>query len=519
MYLHRSPHKVYYYRRPVSKADQAFWRGPNGGVKREWNLSLETHDRATAIERMPEAARAYAAERDRQLAAALDRAAIAASMPLPVTMLAQDDPDYIEGAAALDRDEGERLEWEAAHDPVQAAKRDELAALRDDRVNRELWRAVKAEEAETRRAVEQTERGRTVSQLIEAYEADKAPGWSGSSKKAVVPVFRLLRDVFSDRPLSTVTREDARAVVALLQGLPTQLGKRKELEGLSMVKAVEKGRVLGLPTIQPKTINDGYLLHIASMWNWAVKEQWITSSPFKGLAVHDPVADEDRRDPFKLPQLCTLFSSAPWDAPWTAGKVTAGTYWVPLLCLFHGFRNAEAAGLRVVDVEEEEGVALIRIKAYGGRALKNASSRGTIPVHPELVRLGFLDFVGQRRAANAALLFDEGVANSRGQVAAKLAERFSKHVRSLGLKGQKLGTHSFRHNFEDRIREAELVERTALAIARRSEKGSGKVYGSGLSARVKAAAIAKIVYPGLNLSHLYTEAAEGPGDETQPAAD
>jgi hypothetical protein len=37
---------------------------------------------------------------------------------------------------------------------------------------------------------------RTIEKLLDAYEADKGARWSGSSKKAVVPVFRLLRDVF-----------------------------------------------------------------------------------------------------------------------------------------------------------------------------------------------------------------------------------------------------------------------------------------------------------------------------------
>lgn len=127
---------------------------------------------------------------------------------------------------------------------------------------KELLRPVREEiDGLTREAREQLRRARgcTVEELIEAYEADKSPGWSGSSKKAVLPVFRLLRDVFAGREVGSITRE-----------------------------AVQKGKAMGLPTIQPKTINDGYLLHIASMFNWAQREQWIASSPFSGLSVHEP---------------------------------------------------------------------------------------------------------------------------------------------------------------------------------------------------------------------------------------
>ena len=146
---------------------------------------------------------------------------------------------------------------------------------------------------------------------------------------------------------------------------------------------------------------------------------------------------------------------------------------------------------------------MLRVRPYDGRQLKNNEARATLPVHPELIRLGFLGHVDERRAAKEVLLFPEGIANNRGQVAAKLGERFSARVKAMGLVGRKLGMHSFRHNFEDRLRSAELAERTALALARRAEAGSGRVYGDGLSLRQKAEAVAKINYPGLDLSHLY----------------
>ncbi len=343
---------------------------------------------------------------------------------------------------------------------------------------------------------------RTVGALLDAYEADKSSSWSGSSKKAIKPVFRILRELFEDRSADGVSREDARGVVQLLESLPTNLGKRKDLRGLTVTQAVAKGKELEFPTVAPKTINDGYLMHMASLFNWARKEQWVTANPFEGLSVHDPVDDADRRDPFTSEQLRTLFSSAPWDSPWVPGGEQAGAFWVPLLCLFHGLRMGEAAGLRTEDVEQDGDKVVMHLRAYDERRLKNREARGTLVVHPELLRLGFLGHVEERREAGQTLLFPEGTVNSRGQVGAKLGERFSAKVKRLGLEGRKLGMHSFRHNFEDRLREAELPDRTAMALARRREAGSRGGYGDGLSLRAKADAISKIEYPSLDLSHL-----------------
>lgn len=517
MYLKRHPNSVYYYRRPITAEDQAFWLAPNGKPKKEWGMSLRTTDRRTAIERMRDAADRYTAERDRQLAEYT-------APPTPQSMQQQEEQ------AALLAVEAARLARFNARQPERVKAR-QLMRLATVELNPEqaAWRDLVREwQVEAKAAQKQpgnlqetrladlgvpgfgkeppagATSDHTVEDLITAYEADKSPGWSGSSKKAVIPVFRFLRDVFPGRRLGSITREEARQAVKLLEALPLYIGRRKEFKGMTIPQAIERGRRLNLPTIQPKTVNDSYLLHIASMFNWACKEQWLSSTPFTGLAVHDPIDDADRRDPFTIDQLKSVFASGPWKAPWKAGNDKAGDYWVPLLCLLHGFRNAEAAGLRVEDIGEDDGIPVIRIRAYSGRRIKNTGARGTLAMHPEMVRLGFLGHVSDRRQAGETQLFPEGIANSRGQAGAKLGERFSAYVKALNLTGRKLGMHSFRHNFEDRLREAELGERTALALARRTEAGSSKVYGDGLSAKSKADAIAKIRYPGLDFSRLHS---------------
>lgn len=338
--------------------------------------------------------------------------------------------------------------------------------------------------------------------LLVAYEKEKEAGWSASSKKSFAPVARLLRDVFADRDISTITRDEAKNVRTLLQSLPAALGRQKALAELSIAEAVKQGKKRGLPVISAKTINSQYLVTIAAVFNWAIAEQLTSSNPFKGLSVVDPVAATDRRDRFEVPQLNRLFKSGPWASPWADDVRKSGAFWVPLLCLFHGLRLAEAAGLRVEDVGQEAGVSVLHIRPYEGRTLKTADARATLPIHPELQRLGFVAFVDAQRAAGAVLLFPDGAATKGREVGANLGAWFSRHVKRLKLVGTKLGMHSFRHNFEDALREAQLPDRTALALARRTEAGSSSVYGGGLSTALKAEALEKIVYPGLDLSNL-----------------
>lgn len=347
---------------------------------------------------------------------------------------------------------------------------------------------------------------RDVAALIVAYRAAKWDGWSQSSRTAVAPVFRLLTDTIAERDVRSITREDARGLMDLVRQLPAGLGRKAELKDLSVPAAIDKGRQLGLPTISPGTINVGYLAHMSALFGWAEKEEWADKNPFKGLTVHDPVEARDKRDPFSIEQLVTLFSAAPWSHPLPHADKRPGRFWVPLIALFTGMRLGEIAGLRLMDVEDRAGVSVFNIRPYEGRSLKNPESRREVPVHSALVRLGFLDFVEARRkvAKPHEIIFPDAKPNVRSQWGAKLSEWFVAHVRRGGLEGTKLGFHSFRHSFEDRLREVKLHGTPiGLRLAGRKVKGSEGDYGDGFSITDRVEALELVTYADVGLSHLY----------------
>lgn len=126
---------------------------------------------------------------------------------------------------------------------------------------------------------------RTVNDLLDAYEAAKRAGingkrgWSESSKSAFAPVRRVLSGVLGKRTIHSVTREDARKLQELIVQLPKNLGKQKKLAGLPIEQTIKRVEALGLPKIEAKTVNGGYLVHIVAVFNWAVKEEWAVKNP------------------------------------------------------------------------------------------------------------------------------------------------------------------------------------------------------------------------------------------------
>ena len=84
---------------------------------------------------------------------------------------------------------------------------------------------------------------------------------------------------------------------------------------------------------------------------------------------------------------------------------------MPPICLFTGMRPNEAAQMHVQDlkrtahgtwyfdivatIDDDEGAG----SKDSSKTLKTATSRRKIPLHPELLKIGFLQFVEQRKKA------------------------------------------------------------------------------------------------------------------------
>jgi hypothetical protein len=77
-----------------------------------------------------------------------------------------------------------------------------------------------------------------------------------------------------------------------------------------------------------------------------------------------------------------------------AGRREAA-FWLPLLGLFTGARLGEIAPLSAADVKTDELTNIHSIviteDLEKGRRLKTSGSRRVVPVHPELIRIGFIE--------------------------------------------------------------------------------------------------------------------------------
>ena len=185
-------------------------------------------------------------------------------------------------------------------------------------------------------------------------------------------------------------------------------------------------------------------------------------------------------------------------------------FWVPLIMLYSGARPAEIAQLAVADVREQHGHWIMHITTEGDgeKSVKTAGSMRVVPIHSELIRLGFLKHHAAMQKAGETLLFPEAKRNGRGQMIAEFSREFSRYLTRIGMKeGRGISLYSFRHGATDAWRRAgHLDDAIGFLLGHTSGSMTGRygVLPQGILAQ-RVELIDAIAYPGLCIDHLEAE--------------
>ena len=144
--------------------------------------------------------------------------------------------------------------------------------------------------------------------------------------------------------------------------------------------------------------------------------------------------------------------------------------WIPLLGLYTGARVSELAGLKVNSIYEKTGLNVMHISGT-----KTDASDRHIPIHHDLLQLGFLEYVESRRIKNKVQLFDISK-NDGGKVVSKW---YTSYKKKIGLTDKHKVFHSFRPTLVDHLKQTGVdFEARCQYIGHDSGGGvHNKIYG------------------------------------------
>lgn len=239
-------------------------------------------------------------------------------------------------------------------------------------------------------------------------------------------------------------------------------------------KLVAEGRLAA------KTINAKYLTPLNTVLNWGKANRRIASNPAQGIRCTGKAPPRIRSRDFTDEEAKTILRAA-LRAPQTNGRhapqTLAARRWVPWLCAYSGARVAEITQLRAQDFREEQGVWVIHISPEAG-AVKADKPR-TVPVHPDLIRQGLLDFVTAR--GEGPLFYDERrarVRSAKSHPAKTVAGRLSEWVRDIGVTDPNIQPNrGWRHLFMTLCRTHSVQEEARYFMVGHTPRDAGQRYG------------------------------------------
>ena len=354
--------------------------------------------------------------------------------------------------------------------------------------------------------------------LIEEDAAINSLGEKGIDRQRATVA--LVREIVGDgTPVDAIDYDSCLRVRSILARLPAN--RTKLYDDLSIDEAIEKGAKEGKPLLSPVT-QERYLVALRDVLDLATKKRLIAFNPAEGMrpVKRDSVASADKRKPFTLAQIADFFKSQFYaecakHSPPFAHDEKGWRFWLPLLCLFTGMRPNEAAQMHVDDLKcTDSGTWYFDIVATleeddektpkkSVKTLKTAASRRKIPLHPELIKIGFLQFVQQRKKTGGGLrLFPDLKPDKYGNHAAYALKRFNESYLPNAIKMEpRQSFYSFRHSWRDALRRIDAQPATLEALGGWSQgKLTSDAYGDASDPDYQLQFIKQISFPGLNVS-------------------
>ncbi|EMS9148978.1 site-specific integrase [Shigella flexneri] len=310
----------------------------------------------------------------------------------------------------------------------------------------------------------------TIASLFEQYEAENYQNWKPATLRENKASHAALIEIFDHLGLNAdANRADMLRVRDVLQQLPRNRKQRfKDVPLADLLSREDKTDCLDVVTI-----NNKYLIKMAAVFRWAVRNDLIKKNMTEGLELKVPQRKASgARNAFSTEQVGQLLVAAKAYSQKTSGKPYH--YYVTALAAITGARLNEIAQLQVKDVRTTEaGTVYIHINeddsSLPGKSIKNAHSDRCVPLVDGaygFILADFMALVETRRGADGddAMVFD-GLRLMKNGYGEQVSKWFNRTLLPKVLVDRSgLAFHSFRHTVAAQLKQHGVELAYAQAI-------------------------------------------------------
>lgn len=308
--------------------------------------------------------------------------------------------------------------------------------------------------------------------LVEQYEKENVQNWKPATLKENQSAHDTLIEIFEYlglTDLTTVTRANMLEVRDVLQKIPKN--RKQRFKGASLIDLLASGE--SFECMDVVTINNKYLVKMAALFKWAVRNDLLIKNLTEGLELKVPPRKaSEARKAFSAMQVGQLIDAAKEYARQAAGKPYH--YYVVMLAAITGARLNEIAQIQVKDVmTTESGVVYIHINedpsTLPGKSIKNPYSERCVPLVDGVYGFTLADFmalveVRRSTAGGDAMVFD-GLHLMKNGYGEQVSKWFNRTLLPKVIADRDgLAFHSFRHTVATQLKQQGIELAYAQAI-------------------------------------------------------
>ena len=292
-------------------------------------------------------------------------------------------------------------------------------------------------------------------------------------------------EITGDIDFSLLTKKMVSNYIDVQTKLPPNRRKSPKYKDLSIQDLVD----LNLPddkTQTPLNINKK-LTKLSAFGNWGVKQGLISANPFRDMKL-EVKKSRTQRQPFTLAELKKILkpelyldNTINYQHPiYKSGGVKNGLpyYWVFILGIFSGLRTNEMAQMRLEDIKKESNIWFLHVEESEQTRVKTLNAIRKVPFHPQLIDLGFIDYVSDLRQRKKDRVFWE-LTKTRDGYAKHLSRHFNeKYLRAVGVWERTVKVlYCTRHTFINALYQNKVDENVIKALVGHEKEFTMKHYG------------------------------------------
>ncbi|MDO6476390.1 site-specific integrase [Alteromonas sp. 1_MG-2023] len=300
-----------------------------------------------------------------------------------------------------------------------------------------------------------------ISELFEKFYRERSKEWNSQKTHTTnLAIYKICIEIIGDIYADELDYRHANIVVDTLQLLPPNRNKNKDFKDKSIDELLKMKSEDKYTPMKAQNVNK-YLERLSEAFEWCYRRKYIEENYFKGFKVKDKnqkIKQSELRDRFNDDEINTIISNEIY----TLNPARTFYYWLPLLGLYTGARLQEVSQLRLSDIRQNKRIWYFDINEINEnneqKQLKTINSRRKIPIHKDLIRLGFIEYYRHLKELynNEQLTIDlifPDLIRGRDGWGHNPAKWFSRHLTTLGIKKKGKSFHSFRHTFADSLKQ------------------------------------------------------------------